>query len=98
MRYLSEPIPVPVGEPVRLYLVDAGPSLSSAFHVVGAIFDVVQPDGNPENVLRGVSTHLVGPGGGAVFELTFPEPGVYPFVTHAMRDAAAGAMGRFRAG
>jgi len=98
MRYMSEPIPVPVGEPVRVHLVDAGPSRSSAFHVVGTIFDVVQPDGNPENVLRGVSTHLVGAGGGAVFELTFPEPGVYPFVTHAMRDAGAGAMGRFQAG
>ncbi|HWV85729.1 MAG TPA: multicopper oxidase domain-containing protein [Capillimicrobium sp.] len=98
MRYMSEPIPVPVGEPVRIYLVDAGPSLASAFHVVGTIFDVVQPDGNPANVLTGVSTHLVGAGGGAVFELTFPEPGVYPFVTHAMRDAAAGAMGRFQAG
>lgn len=97
-RYFRHPIKVAVGEPVRIYLVDAGPTLDSAFHVVGTIFDAVQPDGNPFNELRGVSTQLVPPGGGALFELTFPEPGAYPFVTHAFRYADAGAVGRFVAG
>lgn len=98
MRYLSRPIAVPVGRPVRLYVVDAGPTLDSDFHVVGTIFDTVEPDGNPANALHGVSTQLVPAGGGAVFELTFPEAGMYPFVSHAFRAADAGAMGRFRAG
>ncbi len=95
LRYAARPIPVPVGEPVRIYLVDAGPSLDSAFHVVGTIFDTVQPDGVPGNALHDVSTHLVPAGGGAVFELLFPQAGVYPFVTHSLRAADAGAMGRF---
>ncbi|MEZ5123633.1 MAG: multicopper oxidase domain-containing protein [Solirubrobacterales bacterium] len=97
MRYASQPIPVPVGTLVRIYLVDAGPSLDSDFHVVGTMFDTVQPDGNAENALHDVSTQHVPAGGGAVLELTFPEAGVYPFVTHALRDADAGAMGRFAA-
>ncbi len=42
-----------------------------------------------------MSTQLVPSGGGGVFELTFPEAGVYPFVTHAVRWADAGAVGRF---
>lgn len=97
LRYATHPIAVPVGKPVRIYLVDAGPTLDSDFHVVGTIFDTVQPDGNPDNALHDVSTQLVPAGGGAVFELTFPEAGVYPFVTHAFRAADAGAMGRFTA-
>lgn len=63
-RYVPRPIDVPVGRPVRIYLVDAGPTLDSAFHVVGEIFDSVQPDGNPTFALHSVSTWLV-PAGAA---------------------------------
>lgn len=94
-RYARHPLEVPVGERVRIYLVDAGPTWPSAFHVIGNLFDTVQPDGNPANELTGVSTHLVGAGGAASFELTFPEPGTYPFVDHSFRSADAGAVGRF---
>ena len=82
----------------RLYVVDAGPTLDSDFHVVGEIFDTVQPDGNPLNALFGVSTYGVPAGGGAMFELSFDEPGTYPFVTHAFRWADAGALGLFEVG
>lgn len=97
-RYLRNPIEVPVGQPVRIYLVDAGPTIDSNFHVIGNIFDTVQIDGNPDNLLHGVSTQLVPSGGGAMFELSFPEAGIYPFVNHALRWADAGAVGRFVAG
>jgi len=97
-RYGRRPVSVPVGEPVRINFVDAGPNRSSAFHIVGEIFDSVQPDGNPDAGLLDVSTQLVGPGGGAVFEVTFGEAGSYPFVSHAFRDADAGALGLFAAG
>ena len=75
----------------------AGPTLGSDFHVVGEIFDAVQPDGNPLNVLSGVSTYGVPAGGGAMFELSFDEAGSYPFVTHSFRWADAGALGFFEA-
>ena len=96
-RYRDKPIEVDIGQPQRVYVVDAGPTLDSDFHVVGEIFDTVQPDGNPANELFGVSTYEVPAGGGAAFELTFDEPGSYPFVTHSFRWADAGAMGLFRA-
>lgn len=96
-HYVVRPIDVPVGRPVRIYLVDAGPTLDSAFHVVGEIFDSVQPDGNPTFALHSVSTWLVPAGGAAVFELTFDHPGRYPFVSHQFRWADKGALGFFRA-
>ena len=97
-RYRDRPIDVAVGEPQRIYVVDAGPTLDSDFHVVGEIFESVEADGNPANQLFGVSTYGIPAGGGAVFELTFDEAGSYPFVTHSFRWADAGAMGIFRAG
>jgi nitrite reductase (NO-forming) len=97
LRYATEPIDVEAGEPLRIYLVDAGPSLFSAFHVVGTIFDQYQPDGNPDAPMRNVSTQVIGPGGAGLFECILPEPGNYPFVTHSFRDFDKGAVGVFRA-
>lgn len=94
-RYLRRPIRVAVGKPVRVYLVDAGPSLPSAFHVVGEIFDAVSPDGGLVPARTDVSTWQVPAGGGAVFELTFDVPGTYPFLTHELGVASRGALGRF---
>jgi nitrite reductase (NO-forming) len=96
-RYRDDPVEVAAGALQRVYVVAAGPTLGSDFHVVGEIFDTVQPDGNPANELTGVSTYHVPAGGGAVFELVFDEPGGYPFVTHSFRWADIGALGIFRA-
>ena len=96
-RYRDNPINAAVGEPLRLYVVDAGPTLDSDFHVVGDIFDTVQPDGNPLNAMTGVSTFGVPAGGGAMFELTLDEAGSYPFLTHSLRWADAGALGLIEA-
>ncbi len=97
LKYAADPIQVKAGEPIRIYLVDAGPSLFSSFHVVGTIFDQYQPDGNPDYPMYNVSTQVLGPGGGGVFELTLPEPGDYPFVSHSMFDMDKGALGVLRA-
>lgn len=100
-RYVTNPVQVPVGgpgdPPVRINFVNAGPNNFSAFHVVGTIFDEFQPDGHPGVSIDGVSTQTVAPGGGGVFELRFAEPGLYPFVSHSMRDMEKGAMGLFEA-
>jgi nitrite reductase (NO-forming) len=96
-QYKAQPLEVEVGDRVRLFVVSAGPSFRSDFHIVGAIFDRVYPDGNPDNVLEGVQTYTVPAGGGAVFETVFEEgasgEGLYPFVTHAFADAEKGAVG-----
>lgn len=93
-RYLRKPITVRVGEPVRIYLVDAGPSHGTAFHVVGEIFDAVYPDGGTTSIGSSISTSYVPAGGAAVFELTFDEAGTYPFLTHELGMATRGALGR----
>jgi nitrite reductase (NO-forming) len=96
-QYATAPIVVRPTEPIRLYVVNAGPNQISAFHVVGAIFDHVYLDASTTPSLSGVQTVNVPVGGGAIFEVRLVEPGAYPFVTHAFADATKGAVGILRA-
>jgi nitrite reductase (NO-forming) len=96
-RYATHPIAVKSKQPIRIYVVNAGPNRISSFHVVGAIFDKVYGDGFGAPML-GLQTWNVPVGGGAVFELRLAEYGQYPFVTHAFADATKGAVGVFQAG
>lgn len=85
-----------VGERVRVFFLNAGPSRWSAFHVIGALFDRVFYDGiYPENLMRGWQTLNLAPSQGAVVEFTVEEEGTYPFVTHDFHDASKGALGYF---
>ena len=101
-QYKANPLQVNEGERVRFFVVNAGPSLRSDFHLVGTVFDRVYPDGNPANVLNHVQTWTVPAGGGAVFETAFEKgasgEGVYAFVTHAFADADKGAVGLIQVG
>lgn len=92
-KYRDHPLPARVGQRIRLYVVDAGPSLPSAFHVIGAMFAVVYPDGDAAHALTGVSTYPIAPGQGVVFDLIIPQPGKYTFVDHSMRNMGLGATG-----
>ncbi len=101
-QYKDHPLTAEVGDRVRFFVMNAGPNLSSDFHVVGAVFDRVYPDGDPSHALEGVQTYGVPAGGGAVFEAVFEEgasgEGVYAFVTHAFADADKGAVGLLQVG
>lgn len=101
-QYKDTPLKVAVGDRVRFFVVNAGPTLDSDFHVVGAIFDRVYPDANPNHVLTGVQTYTVPAGGGVVFETVFDKggsgEGLYPFVTHSFADAEKGAVGIIQVG
>ncbi len=92
-QYKSAPLTAHAGKRIRLFVLDAGPSSFSAFHVIGAMFDKTFMDGNPANLMVGNQTVTLPPGGGAVFELVIPEAGSYPFLTHAFADASKGAIG-----
>lgn len=96
-QYVDEPIKVPAGELVRIYLVNMGPNIWSSFHIVGAIFSHVYPNANPNNAMEGMQAWSVGPGDGACFEVTFPTPGNYIAVNHAFGHAQHGAMAFFTA-
>jgi nitrite reductase (NO-forming) len=74
-QYKDTPLKVDVGDRVRIFVMNAGPSFRSDFHVVGAVFDRVYPDGNPRNVLEKVQTWTIPAGGGAVFETVFEKGG-----------------------
>ena len=101
-QYQEHPLQVDVGDRVRLFVVNAGPSFTSDFHIVGTVFDKVYPDGDPAHALASVQTWGIPAGGGAVFETTFGKDesgeGTYAFVTHSFADAAKGAVGLIRVG
>ena len=101
-QYKDHPLKVDVGDRVRFFVVNAGPTFRSDFHVVGAIFDRVIADGTPRNAMERVQTWTIPAGGGAVFETVFEKDasgeGLYPFVTHSFADAEKGAVGIIQVG
>ena len=58
-------------------MVNHGPNVWSAFHVVGAIFQAAYLNANPKNKLEGLQTISVGPGDGVAVEFIVDEPGEY---------------------
>ncbi len=97
-QYRDNPLIANPGERIRIWILNAGPNEFSAFHVVGAIFDKAYADGNPKNVETGRQTVTVPPGGGYMVELTIPDAGLYPIVTHSFADASRGALGFLNVG
>jgi uncharacterized cupredoxin-like copper-binding protein len=89
-QYKFAPITVPVGKTIRLYVLNAGPSKWSAFHVIGTLFDTVDEEGV---VSHGGQTVSLSPAQGAWMDLTLPQVGNYSFVTHAFGDMTKGAAG-----
>ncbi|MFK5645975.1 multicopper oxidase domain-containing protein [Ornithinimicrobium sp. LYQ121] len=89
-----------VGERVRFWVLDAGPSRPTSFHVVGEQFDTVYLEGayrlgGPDGPAEGAGAQALGlqAAQGGFVELSFPEPGHYPVVSHIMVDAERGAHG-----
>jgi len=79
---------------VRLFVANAGPNLTSAFHVIGGVFDKVYREGDlvsPPG--RSVSTTAIPPGGTAVAELDTPVPGVLTLVDHSIFRTEKGCTG-----
>ena len=44
-QYKDSPLKVGTGERVRMFVLNAGPSVDSSFHIVGTIFDSVIKEG-----------------------------------------------------
>jgi nitrite reductase (NO-forming) len=97
-QYKDHPLTATPGKLVRIYFVNAGPDLWSSFHVIGGIFDKVYPGGEAAQAINGVSTYSVGPGAGAIFDITLDQPGNYVFVDHDMAHAIIGAQGVLQVG
>jgi len=92
-RHVDEPLIAKAGERVRLFVLNAGPSGTSSFHVVGTVFDRIWIEGNPKNELVSGQQILIGASGSAIVEFEIPESGKFIFVDHEFADANAGAIG-----
>jgi nitrite reductase (NO-forming) len=92
-QYRDHPLVATVGERVRLHVLNAGPTLWSAFHVIGAILDAVYVGGHPENRMVGLQTHTIAPGDGATCDVVIPNPGKYPIVSHSFAYTELGVVG-----
>jgi len=97
-QYVTHPLTAKPGETVRFYVVAAGPTLDTNFHVVGTILDRAWVNGDMTQSQRGVQTVGVPAGGGAVFDVTIDEPGLYPFVSHAFSHVDLGQVGLLKIG
>jgi nitrite reductase (NO-forming) len=97
-QYVTHPLTADPGETVRFYIVAAGPTLDTNFHVVGTILDRAWVNGDMTQLQRGVQTVGVPAGGGAVFDVKIDEPGLYPFVSHAFAHVDLGQVGLLKVG
>ena len=97
-QYVTHPLTSSPGETVRFYVVDAGPSLDTDFHVVGTIFDRAWVNGDVSQYQRGVQTVAVPAGGGAIFDVTIDQPGLYPFLSHSFAAVDLGQVGLLKVG
>ncbi len=101
-QYMHHPIRVEPDERVRAWVVDAGPSENSAFHIVGTVFDTFFKEGTyhlqPDERQGGSQALDLQPSQGGFVEFSFDEAGLYPIVTHKFAAASAGALGFFQAG
>jgi nitrite reductase (NO-forming) len=80
-------------EKVRLFVGNGGPNLISSFHVIGEIFDKVQPEGGT-HPQENVQTTLIPSGGAAIVEFHTDVPGSYVLVDHSIfRAFNKGALG-----
>lgn len=87
---------VNVGETVRLYVGNAGPSLASSFHVIGEIFDRVHLEGGTL-LNENVATTLIPAGGSAIVEFKCETPGSLTLVDHSIfRAFNKGALAQIK--
>ncbi len=97
-QYVTHPLTSKPGDTVRFWVVAAGPTLDTDFHVVGTIFDRAWVNGDMTQFQQGVQTVGVPAGGGAVFDVKIDEPGMYPFVSHAFAHVDLGQVGLLKVG
>ena len=93
LQYVHEPIKARVGDRVRFWVVNCGPTHPCAYHVVGEQFDTMYIGAPPGMPVRGVQTWDVPVGGGMCFELQCDVAGEFPFVNHGFGHAQKGAIG-----
>jgi nitrite reductase (NO-forming) len=97
-QYKTHPLTAAPGETVRFWVVDAGPSLNTDFHVVGSILSRAWINADLVDApQRDIQTAVVPAGGGGVFDIT-ARRGIYPFVSHSFASVQMGEVGLLNVG
>jgi nitrite reductase (NO-forming) len=90
----AEIFKVKPGELTRWYIVNPGPNDGLAFHFISGILNVRDGSNEANNDFgtqdRNDETWWIPPGSASVIESTFPDPGLYVAVDHAMKDVVKG--------
>ncbi|EGD89922.2 nitrite reductase, copper-containing [Trichophyton rubrum D6] len=90
----DQPLKAKSGETVRIFFGNAGPNLTSAFHVIGTTFSKLYRDGDVVSPPASwVPTTSVPPGGSTIVDLKLVVPGTYTLVDHAIFRLDKGAVG-----
>jgi FtsP/CotA-like multicopper oxidase with cupredoxin domain len=95
--YMTAPIRVTVGRPVRIYLVNVTEfDLVNSLHLHAMFFDVFRT-GTSRTATEHTDTLMLCQGERAILETTFRYPGDFMFHAHQSEFAELGWMGLFRA-
>jgi nitrite reductase (NO-forming) len=97
-QYVKHPLVANPGDTVRFWVVAAGPSFDTDFHVVGTLLNRAWVDGDMTQYLKNVQTVSVPAGGGGVFDVKIDKPGLYPFVSHSFASVDMGQVGLLKVG
>lgn len=91
---MDKPLKARVGESVRIFFGNAGPNLTSSFHVIGSNFMKLYRDGDVLSPpAQFVQTTSVPPGGATIVDMKMFVPGTYTLVDHALFRLEKGAVG-----
>jgi len=98
-QYKTHPLTSMPGQTVRFWVVDAGPSLNTEFHVVGTVLKRAWINADLVDAPQhDIQTAVVPAGGGGVFDVTIPKAGIYPFVSHSFASVMLGEVGLLNVG
>ena len=94
--YVNDPIPLKVGELVRIYLMNIIEfDLINSFHLHANFFDYYDHGTTLEPTLRTVDTITQVQGQRGILEFRYPYPGMYMFHAHVSEFTELGWMGMF---
>jgi nitrite reductase (NO-forming) len=98
-QYKTHPLTAQPGQTVRFWVVDAGPSLNTEFHVVGTLLNRAWVNADLTSApQQNIQTAVVPAGGGGVFDVKIDQPGIYPFVSHSFASVMLGEVGLLKVG
>jgi FtsP/CotA-like multicopper oxidase with cupredoxin domain len=90
----DHPLKAHVGDDVRIFFGNAGPNLTSSFHIIGTHFKNVYRDGGvTSNPSKGIQTVSVPCGGSTIVDMKMAVPGTYTLVDHSIFRLDKGAVG-----